>query len=306
MNQILTTAKKPKKGPAEIKNIVLFFSISILLFGMFLVGHSAYAMYQYNKEQEELNRKDILALDITRDGNMLTLHVKNENTIDKVVYNWNNTEDHILLGKGRTEFSEQIELPLGNNVLNIKISDVTGRTKNYQQKYVLNESDITGPEIELLIAGDKVKIVARDDEQLSYITYRWNDEQETTITPRPESPAQIETEIDIKKGLNTLTVIAVDNHNNTEEKTQDFEGVTKPILQLTKEGNYLVITASDEDDGLDRVEYTINGQKYLIPLKYNEKTVTYKQELQSGENPFTIDVYNKNGDVTNQYGTCPN
>lgn len=305
MNQILNTGKK-KKEPAGIKSIVLFFSISIFIFGSILIGHSSYSMYQYQKEQEELRRKDVLALNITRDGKMLTLHVKNENTIDKVVYNWNNTEDHILLGKGRNEFSEEIELPLGTNVLNVKISDVTGKSKNYQKEYILEEGDITGPEIELVVVGDKVKIVARDDARLSYITYRWNEEQETTINPRPESPALIETEIDIKKGLNTLTVIAVDDHNNTEEKKQDFEGVTKPKLELTKEENYLVIKATDEDDGLDRVEYTINDQKYLIPLKHGEKTVTYKQELKSGDNPFTIDVYNKNGDVTNQYGTCPN
>lgn len=307
MNQILYTGSK-KKEPASIKTIVLFFCISILLFGLVLIGEGSYAMIKDKQKQEEESQKQILAVTVEKEGNQIVIRVKNDKVIDKIIYNWNNTQDIILLGKGRTEIEERIELPVGNNILNIKVIDIAAREKTYQKQYMLQEGDSTIPEIELVLNGNDVKIVARDDEQLSYITYRWNEEEETRIDAREESPKLIETQLPLKKGKNKLVVVAVDANNNSGNKEQEFEGITKAKLELGKEGNYLLIKATDEDDGIDRVEYTINGSNYTLVLGegMDDKMLEYKQELQSGENPFTIKVYNKHGDLTTQSGICPN
>ena len=52
MNQILAIDNKKKNKKVkrsstniEIKNIVMFFAIAIIVFGLFLIGHSSYAIY---------------------------------------------------------------------------------------------------------------------------------------------------------------------------------------------------------------------------------------------------------------------
>ena len=67
----------------------------------------------------------------------------------------------------------------------------------------------------------------------------------------------------------------------------------------------MIIKAVDDDDGMDRVEYNINGQDYV--LKFGDTVIEYKQELLVGENPISyIRAYNKNGDVKEILNsTCP-
>ena len=61
MNQILSTDisgnKKRNKNskPIEINNIVKFFAIAIIIFGIFIIGIGAYSIIDYQKEQQEEN-----------------------------------------------------------------------------------------------------------------------------------------------------------------------------------------------------------------------------------------------------------
>lgn len=305
MNQILYTGKK-QKGPTEIKTIVMFFCVTIILFGAILTGQGVYAIYKDKNEKTDTKQEDFM-VSIDKEGNSISVKVTSQKVINKIVYNWNNTEDIVLLGRGRTQMEEKIALPTGNNVLNLRVIDVTGKEKLYQKEYAVSDEDLTNPEIELAVVGNNVKIVARDNEKLSYITYRWNEEEEQRLDARQESPKEIETEIPIKKGINKLVVIAVDANNNTLNKEQDIEGVTAPKVSLTQEDGFLVIRAEDEDDGMDRIELTINGEAYNIVLQEGTESpvIEYKQPLKEGDNPFEMKVYNKRGDVTVQKGTCP-
>ena len=203
MNQILYTNNEKKKGgQLEINVVLRIFAILCIVFGIILVGQASFAM---------INKKDlsesIPLVEITKEGNTLLLNVKHDKLIDKIIYNWNNdTNEIVLQGKGRTQLEESIKLPIGINTLMLKVIDIEGKTVSYNQNYELEEGDVTNPEIELLVDGAKVKIVVKDETELDYMAYYWNNEDQTKIQVREESPKQIEEKISILKGENTLTI----------------------------------------------------------------------------------------------------
>ena len=70
MNQILSVDnnsnnKKGKKtktknnGPIEIGSIVKFFSIAILVFGIFMIGTGSYSMYKETTQQASITKPEI-------------------------------------------------------------------------------------------------------------------------------------------------------------------------------------------------------------------------------------------------------
>ena len=164
--------------------------------------------------------------------------------------------------------------------------------------YETENGDKIKPEIELLVENSKVKIVAKDETALSFMSYYWNDEDETKIEAREESPKQIEEKIDTLKGENTLTIVAVDKAGNETIKEQTFKGVKKPKIELLREGNELIVRVTDEE-GVKKIEYTLNGQLYSTDpensgASLNMKDVEFRQPLSAGENRITIKAYNVN------------
>ena len=135
------------------------------------------------------------------------------------------------------------------------------KTITYSQNYELAEGDVIQPEIELLVESSKVKIVAKDETELDYIIYYWNEEDETRVEVREESLKQIEEKIDILKGENTLTIIAVDKAGNETIEEQKFKGAKKPKIELTKNNSELIIKVTDEES-IQKIEYILNEVHY--------------------------------------------
>lgn len=296
MNQILYTNNQKKKGgPLEIKTILIIFAVLCILFGIIIIGQSVYSMVTKKTGASQ----SVPLVEVSKENATLIINVKHDKIIDRIIYNWNETQEFVLLGKGRREIQEIIDLPVGNNILNLKVTDIEGKTVSYSQSYELEEGDVTKPEIELLVESAKVKIVAKDETALDYILYYWNSEDETRVDVREESLKQIEEKIDILKGENTLTIIAVDKAGNETIKEQTFKGVKKPKIDLARSGNELIIKVTDEE-GIQKIEYTLNGKYYSTdPQKtgtpLNMKELEIKQPLEQGENKITIKAYNING-----------
>ena len=100
--------------------------------------------------------------------------------------------------------------------------------------------------------------------------------------------------IEIPEGQHTLTIVAVDINNDTETKEQIVRGViSKPNLEVTQEGENLVVKASDEI-GLEKVEFILNGQGYRVRIEgATEKQ--FKYPLEEGENNLEVKAYNTEG-----------
>lgn len=305
MNQILYTQKKQnKKGTQlDIKGIVLFFSIAIILFGGCLTAQGVYAMLVKNKTEElpiqpETTKPNI---DIQKQENEIVVTITHNKPIIQVTYNWNQEEEKTIVADNKTTITQIIELPTGTNTFNLTVIDINQEKTTYQKEYIVEGQG--KPIVELSITSDnKIKILANDTKGLQYLTYSWNEEEETKVEPNPETTNIIEKIIDIPLGQNTLKVIAINQEEIETTKTIDVKGVKKPVITVEQRGAKLYIKAEDED-GMKIVNYTLNGKKYQLNFG-NKKVIEYLQDLEVGENTIIIQAYNINDAVTTLKGKC--
>lgn len=297
MNQILqTTLNQNKKS--DIKSVVRFFGIVVLIFGIIVVSQGSYAIYKNNIEKNDA-MNNLPEVSIERDEQTVEIQVNHDKQISKIVYNWNNGSDITIAGSGRNNINEKIQLPAGNAVLNLKVIDSEGKQVEYKKEYV---TDTDNPKIELTVNGGNIKISAQSTNTMSYITYKWNDEEETRVDVQNNEDKKIEKEIQIPMGLNELKVVAVDSKNETVTKTQKIQGVKKPVVSVVQDGAYLVIKATD-DDNMKLVRYTLNGTTYEINIG-ETKVIEYRQIMQEGDNRISLKAYNIHDVVTEFEGIC--
>lgn len=298
MNQILYTDKSKKNKSSqtlEVNTVMRIFGVAIIIFAIVIIGIGVFSAINGNNIQVG----DKPQVTIAQQNNILKLNISHKKTIDKIIYSLNEGQEYLLQGRGRNKIEEQIELPIGATTLNLKITDIEGKTTKYTNKYDVTNSDITKPEIELLLEGSKVKIVAKDETELDYIIYYWNDEEETRVDAREDSLKQIEEKTSILKGENTLTIVAMDKSGNETIKEQTYIGAKKPTVEMARDNDELVIKAKD-DEGIQKIEYVLNGLYYSTdPNKTGEplnmKEVEFRQKLATGTNSIVIQVYNISG-----------
>lgn len=307
MNQILSVdnTKKEKvknnnmrtRGPIEIQTILKFFAISILIFGVFMIGSGSYSMYK-ESSKEATNTKPVISAEQTSETEIL-LKVTHDKALSELTYSWNDEEPTQVSCNGKKGIETKIQIPAGINTLTVYATDVNGQKSEYKKGYSVEE-DIN---INIEAKGNNIVITANGKNQLSYMTYRWDEEEETKVDINSN---QIEETIEIPKGLHTLTVIVVDENNTTQTKEQDVQGVTKPKLDVTTDGTNFLIKASDEQ-GITKVEFVINEtEKYRLDLtkEYesaeDRKEFEYSYPLHDGENKLEVTVYNES-DVTETF-----
>lgn len=260
MNQILVVGNKNGKrnnSTVDIKKIILFFSIAIIIFGAVLIIEGA-----------------------------------------------------VGLGKNKNE----------NNNNPIAVETIAPTTENPV------EDDEEAPTIELILSGATVKIIARDETEIDYLEYGWNDEEKKVVNSTSDKN-RIDASIELKQGVNTLKVKAVDKAGNENTKENDFKGEYDPVVNLftTEEKDGLIIIASC-DDGISKIEFTQNGDWYRLEVQdsnYSEEEFasmgvipeyssdgkivkvkyTYKN-LVEGENRFSVYVYSTEGRVGGADGYC--
>lgn len=292
-------AKKTKvknKAPLEISSITKFFAISVLIFGICMIGTGSYSMYK-GTTQEASNTKPEIRLEQTTETE-LALKITHDKELVTVTYQWNEEEPTQVQTNGKKEIETRIEIPTGTNTLRVEAHDIKGEAVDFTKEYTI-EGDI---EINLEAEGANLKVTATGNNKLQYMTYRWDEEDETKIDINSD---EIEETIEIPKGLHTLTVIVVDENNKTETKKQEVNGVTKPKLDVTTDGTNFNIKASDEQ-GIKKIEFIINEEeKYLLNLEKElsleeRKEFEYAYPLHDGENKLEVIVYNES-DVTENF-----
>ena len=288
MNQILSVSndnKKTKGQHTEISKIVKFFAIAIIIFGIFLISTGSYAIYKDSTEIIEPTKPRIEE-EKKEDGTIL-LRVMHDKAIETVEYYWNNNEPKVIKGNGRKYIEQQIDIPGGVNTLNVRAVDIEGQETFHPKEYEAEEI------INLEVVGNKLKISAEIDTEILYMTYRWDEDEETKVEINSQA---IEQEIDIPMGEHTLTVVLVDENNKSITKEQKVKGVTKPVVNVSLDENienYLIVIT--DETGLDKVEFVINGEPKTVTVDDNRKELKYKLKLTPGENKLEIIAYNIDG-----------
>jgi len=292
MNQILYEQKtKRKSSTIEIHKIVLFFSIAIIVFGLIMLGEGVYGSYK-NSEMRAVIENTTPTIALDREGQQLKISISHIRQLQSVIYDWNNDEDTAMEidVTGKQAIIQRIELPAGENEFNITAIDVNGKTTDISKEFYMETGrDITKPKIELSVVGNNIRITATDEKALSYLTYRWNEDEETRVEADLADNGLLEVDVGILRGKNTITIIAVDSSNNTSTKEATFEGRVKPTIEVWVDGNNLNIVGK-HDVGVTKIEYTINGQTYSVESSQGPEMKAV-QQVEAGYNRVSIVVY---------------
>lgn len=152
--------------------------------------------------------------------------------------------------------------------------------------------DKTNPKIEFSNpTNNHVTVIVTDETELEYMTYRWNEEEEKKIFPSQENMKKITEEIEVLRGQNKLTVLAVDKAGNQYQSVKTYEGITKPYVNIVQDGNDLVIRVKDEEE-LDYVYYVLNGKEFKLKIQGGQKEIEYRQAMDEGENRISLQAFN--------------
>lgn len=301
MNQILQVQEnRNNHNPVDTKKVVLFFAVSIIIFGTILLGQGAYVMYQ-NKINQKVTptvpdngsitgEPEYIAptIILTKTENQkIIINVESQIAISHIIYNWNNESSQTLEESGKTNIEEVIDLPIGKNTLNISVIDSNGKETQKKEEF---EFEASKPVIELSVVGNDIKINVTSEVELSYITYKWNTEQEKKQDMSTfEDKTKFEKLVEIPKGQNTLKIVVEDINGNKSEKSQEIKGVTKAKTTVAIKGEYIDFTVTGEDN-IKTVEFEFNGKKYVMNTDtFGEtKVVHYKMPLVVGWNYLKV------------------
>lgn len=301
MNQILQTENKPK-NPIELKKIVRFFAIVMIVFGVVFIVGGSYAMFTGTKENTKQGvQASVPDVTITKEAEKLAIHINHTKPITSVTYHWNEEAEQTIETNNNLTISEVLSIPFGNNKLYLTITDQEGNEANYEKEYISNGDG--RPVIELLLTKEnKIRIKVQDLQGLKYIRYTWNSGNYTTINANIEDLKIIDELAEIPLGQNTLRVEAVNVNNMITTKELEVKGVRRPIVSLRQEGNQLIIHAEDEK-AMKVINFKLNGQKYQI--NFGEVKVIHQPvTLQPGENRIELVAENVEGGITEINGKC--
>lgn len=308
MNQILDYApnhKSKKSGGSD--KVVRVFAIILILFAIALIGIVVYGMIanknEINSETAQITYANIA---VEQKEAQVTVKVTHDKNIQKLVYSWNESSERTI--KGSEKYMEEtIDVPAGDNTLHIKVIDQNGVETTHDEEISSEQGvDIINPIIELKVIDRKLQIKVTDETALDFMTYRWNEEEEETVYAE-EGSKEIVQEIEILKGENDLTVVAVDASSNTTTETKAFIGLTKPEIKVTlsQDGSSIDIVATHEN-GIESVAYNLNNVNYNVDIGEGTPTNIQlpPQKLDVGYNRIIITVKSVDGTETTFDGEC--
>ena len=302
MNQILAVENKKKEKvktkkirtgrPIEIKGIVMFFAVIIMVFGLTLAGQGSYALY---KDIDDRKPENIPYVTIGRVNDKAIVQISSNIEISKLVYSWNNGEESAI-PIGSTNAREEITLLGYDSVLNLTIEDMNGKRVKFQKQYLLTGVDITKPvvEIETKDGNDKMKIVAKDETGIAYITYQWEDGEPVTVNADQQGQTEMIVQVPLTVGLKKIKIIAVDTNGNIEEIEREITTSTsRPKMTLRRNKQKISIEIEDKD-GIKSIKANLNGEEDEITNVNRKKVKVGYLYLREGNNTISVEVTNVN------------
>lgn len=322
MNQILdystgnNNSGKNRGGSAPTDKIAKVLAIILLIFAIFLIFSGVTSWLKNKKSTESAGKTNTkiyqaaIETELDEENQKVKIIVDNEIEISKVIYNWNSKKESTIAGDGTNHIEKTIDLSAGESTLTVKVIDI--KNNETKKSFSFNSDvgrDIENPTITLDYQGGKLIITAKDETELSYITYRWNDEPEITVEVEEDADDKttlVET-IDILMGENTIIVTAVDTSNNVATSTKPLVGVTKPHIDVNAvdDGGTLEITCTHES-GIKEIYYTLNGTPYQAKEEDlgGATYVQFKQALDEGYNRIILKVTSVDDVVAEFDGQC--
>ena len=127
-----------KNNSKDIKKIIIFFAVVILVFGAAIGILYGYNLYKNSKGQSKEVKRPELSLEKTEDE--VTIIAEAEAGIDKIIYQWNDEDENVEEYGGRTKQEEKINIPDGDNTLKVKVIDQVGQEIETTEEISKNDS----------------------------------------------------------------------------------------------------------------------------------------------------------------------
>lgn len=295
MNQILSTENinnknkgaKKSGGSKDIRSVTKFFAFGLLVFGIFLVINSSYAML---KNDGAKAKKDVgePTIEIEEKGeDKLLIKVMHEDDVATLTYSWNNENPTTVKSIGKF-YQKELDIPNGKNTLYVTATDVNGTAKKTEKDFELNLST----NIDVSIAGNNIKINLKGQDVIKEFTFAWDEEEPKKVDV---NNTEYSMEIEAPLGRHTLVINTIDINGEKAEKTQEVVGTKQPTIQIKKGNNAFAISAHDEI-GLDRIEITTLKDGKVTKIQADGKDLDYNFPLKQGDdNLIEIVAYNENG-----------
>ena len=252
--------------------VVKVFAFLMIVLAIALITSGVYSIFsnkKVEKEQKESKKvetevkAEILA-ELDETTGKVNITVNSPVTISKLICSWDQDHDNVIAGNKQTSMTHEVDAPYGEHVLHIQVTDE--QNNKTTQDFTFDSPtgmDTTNPEIVLSITEDKkLLITATDDTSIDYVTYSWNEGEVITKKPDEEGAKELEFELEIPKGKNTIVVYAVDGSDHVTPTTKVFEGVTKPEVTcgyVDNERKSVQVFCTHEN-GIKSLYYTINGE----------------------------------------------
>lgn len=294
MNQILITGeerKKREKKVLDIKTIVLFYAICMIVLGILFISGSVYAKAKIN-EMIELNAKPTVNISRNDEDDTIEIIIKHIRGIKAIQYNWNEEEVQTIDGQNQKEIKQVLELIGGTNTLTVVITEENGQSVTYQKTFTAGNI----PKIELEAVSNGIKILASGESKIDYINYSWDNGEKQTIEVGENEYEEI---IPAPNGKHTLKIEVVDVKKNIATKTQLVVGDAAPTLTVKGQkidDEVVFVIDAEDDEEITKIEIEMNFKeedKQVI----NVNAKTYHNEIimeEQGWNYLVVTVYNNN------------
>ena len=285
MNQILSvemSSKKSKKKKANIRSIIIFFCIMILIFGISMIVIGIISnLSKGNSGESNINKPKI---NIIQNISKLNVTVECESQISNVVYKWNNEAETKVNGNNDNSMSLEIKIPIGKNVLSITATDVNGLSQTYENEYIGVEEYT--PTISLTQENNTITVKCESSEIIKQISYFFDQEEEKV---QEINNLNGEISIDVKEGEHKLTLKVI---NEKGQEYKDERSIYVPVVSVVTDGERFIIKAEDTR-GISKVKINLNNvenEKEINDKKYEDSLV-----LSNGENRLILVVTNTDG-----------
>ena len=302
MNQILSV-DMPKRGnnknnkinkKANIKSVIIFFSIALILFGIIIIISGVFSMIKNKDKNNEGNNQGNAiteikpTIDIVQGDTKLEATISGTEEILEVSYKWTNQDAVIVNGEGRDKISLDIDIPAGNNKIEIIATGISGGVERLENEYTGSEA--SKPTIGINQNEDEsLKLTCQNEIKIKSISYYY-DNNEPIKNDINDTKAEFT--IEGLEGKHSLTIIIEDENGTITKETKDIH---KPTLSIKTDTKNFLIHAENEK-GIEKIYINLNNNEQTIEV--NDTKYDGIIPVESGENKLIVTVYSKDDDAT--------
>lgn len=300
MNQILSV-EMPKKGKnkiskkANIKSVIIFFSIALILFGIIIIISGLSSMIKNkDKNGEENNQSNVVTeikptIDIVQGDKKLEVTVSGTEEILEVSYKWANQDAVVENGNGRDKINLDIDIPVGTNKIEITATGISGGVEKLEHEYTGVET--AEPKIGIKQNEDEsLKLTYESQSKINSISYYYDNNKPTK---KEINDTKAEFSIEALEGKHSLTIIIEDENGVITKKTKN---IYKPILDNIQTDTKNFIINAENEKGIEKIYINLNNEEKTIEV--NDTKYTGTIPVVSGENRIIVTVYSKGDGAT--------